>query len=356
MFEGILVNSLVLVISLIVLDRASYLAIENAVKVADSIGMGKTTIGFIIVSFSTSLPELLVSVFAALGVGTIGIAIGNVLGSNIFNVAFILGVCIIIASLRRDSRLDFAPFITKEELGGTREVGALYFGLFAASLIPLSLTYIGYASRLIGIILLALFFIYMYQLSKVRIIKEEVTPKSLVENKNNYETGIKREDKEGGRGKNNRRMAWSFILVLVGIGGVVGSSYFIVESASYIASALGVPSLIIGATIVASGTSLPELATSLQATRRGHLDLAFGNVIGSGFVNLTCILGSTLIASPFQVNMTAYSNTAIFSVIVNMFLWYFLSSEKIGLKEGILLLLLFIMFLLASYGIISLPT
>ncbi|MEM3056733.1 MAG: hypothetical protein QW639_05855, partial [Candidatus Bathyarchaeia archaeon] len=85
MFEGILVNSLVLVIALIALDRASYLAIENTVKIADATGMGKTTIGFVLVSFSTSLPELLVAIFAALGVGKIGIAIGNVLGSNICN-------------------------------------------------------------------------------------------------------------------------------------------------------------------------------------------------------------------------------------------------------------------------------
>lgn len=352
LFEGILVNSLVLVIALIALDRASYLAIENTVKIADATGMGKTTIGFVLISFSTSLPELLVAIFAALGVGKIGIAIGNVLGSNICNVAFILGVCIIIASFRKDCRLDFTPCITKEELGGTREVETLYFGLFAASLIPLFLTYIGYASKSVGIILLALFFIYMYQLSKARNIKEEVIPEILVEN--NVETEIKREDREGARGKTNTRILLSFIWVLVGIGGVIGSSYFIVESASYIASALGVPSLIIGATIVALGTSLPELATSLQATRKGHLELAFGNIIGSGFINLTCILGATLVASPFQVNMTAYSNTAIFSVIVNMFLWYFLSSEKLGLKEGILLLILYIMFLLANYGIINL--
>lgn len=356
MFEGILVNSLVLVISLIVLGRSSHLAIENTVKVADATGIGKTTIGFVLVSFFTTLPELLVSIFAAFGVGKIGVALGNILGSNICNVAFILGVCIIMASLRKDCRLDFTPCITKEELGGTREVETLYFGLFAASLIPLSLIYIGYASKLVGIILLTLFFIYMYQLSKARIIKEEGIPETLVENKNNIETEINREDGKGAKGKTNRRILWNFIWIFVGIGGVVGSAYFIVESASYIASALGVPSLIIGATIVALGTSLPELAISLQATRRGHLELAFGNIIGSGFINLTYILGATLVASPFQVNMAAYSNTAIFSAMVNMFLWYFLSSEKLGLKEGILLLLLYIMFLLSNYGIINIQT
>src|SRR3972149_3554079 len=132
MFEGILVNAIVLIISLLILSGASHLVITNAVKAADAAGFGKATIGFLLVAFSTSLPELLVSIFAALGAGTIGVAIGNVLGSNIVNVGLILGVCILIATLKKSMKMnniEFTAYVAKEE------VGSLYFGLFTASII-----------------------------------------------------------------------------------------------------------------------------------------------------------------------------------------------------------------------------
>jgi cation:H+ antiporter len=124
----------------------------------------------------------------------------------------------------------------------------------------------------------------------------------------------------------------------------------LVDSASSIALLLGVPSLVIGATIVAFGTSIPELATSIEATRQGHLEMAFGNIVGSGFVNLTLILGVTLVSSPFTVNIFAFHDLAIFSLIANVFLWYFMSSGKINRREGFVLIFLYAIFLVASFG------
>jgi cation:H+ antiporter len=111
-----------------------------------------------------------------------------------------------------------------------------------------------------------------------------------------------------------------------------------------------VPGVVVGATVVAFGTSVPELATSIEATRQGHLDLAFGNIVGSGFVNLTLILGVTLVSSPFTVNIFAFHDLAIFSLIANVFLWYFMSSGKISRKEGLLLIALYAIFLVTSFG------
>jgi len=139
---------------------------------------------------------------------------------------------------------------------------------------------------------------------------------------------------------------WAFF----GAVGVIVSSYFIVDTASYIALQMGVSRVIIGATVVAFGTSLPELATSIAATRQGHLELAFGNIIGGGFINITCILGVTLIASELAVNMIAFSELVMFSLIANLFLWYFLSSERIGRREGGILLLIYFLFLAISFG------
>jgi len=292
------------------------------VKVADITGFGKTTIGFILVAFSTSLPELCVSIFAAIGQESIGVALGNVLGSNIVNICLTLGICFLILTLKISNSVKLLPTMAKEE------IGTLYFGLFVASIVPLTLLYIGYASRFIGIILLAIFVFYVFQLSKIRNVKEE-----------------------GALGGERQKLGKYTLLAFLGAAGVVASSYFIVESASYIAEeVLRVPAVVVGATIVAFGTSLPELATSINSVKRGHIDLALGNIIGSCFMNITCILGVTLVASTLRVNMSAFSNLVMFSILTNLFLWYFLSSEKISWKEGVVLLFMYFVFLTTSFG------
>lgn len=323
MFEewGLLGNVLVLLVSLVILDQASDWTIVNSVKVADITGFGKTTIGFILVAFSTSLPEFCVSIFAAISGEGIGVAIGNVLGSNIVNICFILGICFLILALKSSESVKLAPAMAKEEMG------TLYFGLFVASIIPLTLLYIGFASRFIGAILLAIFVFYVYQLSKVRKIKEE-----------------------GSLGEERRKLQRYAFFTVFGAVLVVASAYFIVDSASYIAEGLGIPKVVIGATIVAFGTSLPELATSIDSVQKGHMDLALGNIVGSCFINITLILGVALIGSSLAVNMAAFTNLVMFSLITNLLLWYFLSSERISWREGAMLLFMYLVFLIVSFG------
>jgi cation:H+ antiporter len=321
LFEDPLINALILVGSLVFLGKASDLTITNSVKVADASGFGKTTVGFILVAFSTSLPELLVAVFAVINPENIGVAIGNVLGSNIVNICLILGICFLLVALRSPNYASFLPRMAKEEMG------SLYFGLFVASIIPLMLLYIGYASSFIGVILLAIFVFYLYQLSKVRKVVEEVS--------------------SGGERWKLRRYTF---LTFLGAAGVVLASYFIVDSASFVAEYIGIPRVIIGATVVAFGTSVPELATSINATRKGHLDMALGNIVGSCFINITLILGVSLIASPLNIDMAAFSSLAMFSLITNLFLWYFISSEKITWRESAVLLFIYFVFLTISFG------
>ncbi len=320
MFEylGPLGNAVILLVALVALDKASDWTITNSVRVADITGFGKTTIGFILVAFSTSLPELSVAVFAAIGQETVGVAIGNVLGSNIANICLIMGICFLLLALKMQNTA-LIPTLAKEELG------SLYFGLFIASVIPLTLLYLGYASQIIGLILLAIFVFYIYQLSKVRTLKEESA------------LGAERQ----------KLRRYSFLTVL-GAFGVVGSSYFIVDSASYIATEVGIPKIIIGATVVAFGTSVPELSTAVAAVRKGHLDMALGNIVGSCFLNITFILGVTLTFSPLNIDMGAFSDLVMFSLITNLFLWYFLSSERLSWREGAVLLFMYFLFLATS--------
>jgi cation:H+ antiporter len=323
MFEeqlGIAGNAVVLLVSLAALYEASNATINNSVKVAGITGFGKTTVGFILVAFSTSLPELFVSVFSTAHPESIGVAIGNVLGSNIVNICLILGICFLIAVTKCRDYVCLYPTMAKEETKN------LYFGLFVASIIPLTLLYIGYASRLIGIVLIAAFAFYLYQLSRAR---------SFVE--------------EGSLGEERRRLRRYMLLTFLGAAGVVASSFFIVDSTSYIAGSIGVPPVVIGSTIVALGTSLPELSTSVNATQKGHLDLALGNIVGSCFINITLILGIPLVVSQFGVDIAAFSKLAIFSLITNLFFWYFLSSERLSWRESAVLLLIYSIFLTTSF-------
>jgi cation:H+ antiporter len=317
---GLLGNLLVLIASLIVLDRASDVTINNAVKVADISGFGKTTIGFILVAFATTLPELSVSVFAAIGGEGIDIAVGNVLGSNIVNICLILGLSFLIASIKSERRLKIVPTIAKEE------VRPLYFGLFIASVVPLTLIYIGYASRFIGIILISIFIYHIYKISKHGRFKDE-----------------------GSLGKDRVKLKLYVFLTFIGAIIVVASAYFIVGSAVYIAEWFGVPQVVLGATVVAFGTSLPELANTVKSAFKGHLELALGNIVGSCFTNITLILGVALLGSPLTVG-AAFTNLIVFSLITNLFLWYFLSNERISWREGMVLLFIYSIFLATSFG------
>jgi len=320
LFEELLINAIILIVSLLVLDKASDLTITNSVKVADITGFGKTTVGFILVAFSTSLPELLVAIFSAISPENVGIAIGNVLGSNIVNICLILGTCFLLIALRNSNTVKLLPSMAKEEIGN------LYFGLFVASIVPLTLLYIGFASRFIGIILLAIFVFQIFQLSRINKMREE-----------------------GSLGGERQKIGRYTFLAFLGAAGVVVTSYFIVDCASYIAVNIGIPRVVIGATVIAFGTSIPELATSIEATKKGHLDLALGNIVGSCFINITCILGVTLLASTLMVNMAAFSNLVMFSLITNLFLWYFLSNERISWRESAVLLFMYFMFLTISF-------
>ena len=207
---GLLPNVVILIAALAALTKASDLTITHSINVASVTGLGKTTVGFILVALSTSLPELFVAIFSVLDTESVGVSIGNVLGSNIVNICLILGVCFLLISLKYPEKSRVLPKMAKEELG------SLYFGLFIASIVPLTLIYIGYASRFIGVILLAIFIYYIFQLSKAR------TP---------TEQSLSKTDKN--------KLGKYVALTVLGAVGVVICAYFIVESSSFLAARSG---------------------------------------------------------------------------------------------------------------------
>jgi len=320
-----------LLVFLIVLDQSSHLTITNALKVSDITGLGKTTVGFILLAFSTSLPELSVAFIASLG-GDAALSAGNVIGSNIVNVCLIIGLAALLVALRHPTASSVVPSIAKEELG------SLYFGLFVASIIPLSLVYLAGANWLVGIVLILVFVIYAYQLMKIRIPRGE-------------SKGVSEEIR--------RKLRLFVALTLLGVAGVVISAYFIVESAVAIAELAGAPPALIGATIIAFGTSLPEFSLDVRAFLKGHSALAFGDIVGSCFINITLILGISLlvpalVGQPLTMNMLVFLDVVVFSLIANLFLWYFLSMGRLGWREGAILLFIYLLFLATSMGVLHL--
>jgi cation:H+ antiporter len=318
---GLIGNVAVLAVSLAILIKASSLAITNSVKVASVTGLGKTKTGFILVAFSTSLPELFVVIFSTRQPQTIGLSVGNVLGSNIVNICLILGLAFFVMAVKYPQSTGFFTRMAKDE------VGDLHFGIFVASVIPLILLYFHSVSQIVGVLLIALFVYNMYGLVRKRETVEEVSDEA-----------------------EKRYLGKYFFKSFLGIVGVVACAYFIVESASFLALSIGIPTVIVGATVIAFGTSVPELVTSLDSVRKGFLDLAVGNVIGSCFFNITLILGLTLLLAPLNVNVSDFSDLIIFSLISNVILWYILQNTKVSKREGVLLIAVYSIFLAINFN------
>ena len=268
---------LFLIAGLILLVIGAEALVRGASKVAAAVGIPPLVIGLTVVAFGTSSPEMTVSVVSSLS-GNVDIAIGNVVGSNIFNVLFILGSCALIV-----------PLVVNQQL--IKLDVPIMIGI---SLLTLALGWNGNISKIEGGLLFAgivgytAFLIRQSQREKSKLVQEE------------YE-------QEYGEKKAFTAKDWLITLALV-VGGlallVLGSSW-LVDSATTIARQLGVSDLIIGLTIVAAGTSLPEVATSVIASIRGERDIAVGNVVGSNIFNILCVLGLSAMVAPAGLPVSA---------------------------------------------------
>jgi len=320
----ILPSPLLLAIGLVLLGGSSGVVISNLVAVSEKRRLKKSVLSFLLVAFSTSLPELFVAMNAIV-VGNMPVSLGDILGSNITNIALVIGVCFIVATLNHSRKKEIAI--------GEKDMKQFTNGLILLSGTLLVLLYLQYMSRVIGILLLGVFFIYSFKLFRKR-----------------------KEDGDEGNSNSNMdgRIRKELVLIAIGITGVIIGSRFAVESAIDVATYLGVPASIIGATLVALGTSLPELAVDARAAYTGHLEICIGDIVGSCFMNSTLILGLLLTFTPFTVNLAVLSDLLLFSVVSNLVLWYFLDNRKTGQREGLILLSLYIVNLLTVLGILVL--
>ncbi|MDW8034376.1 MAG: hypothetical protein RMI79_05560, partial [Nitrososphaerota archaeon] len=319
-------------ISLIGLLISSHIAIRNTIKVSEITGLEKSRIGFTFVATSTSLPELAVAFFSAIS-GEGAVSVGNVLGSNVANVCLIIGLGLILYSLK-PGRKKLKGIIFKPE-----ELDMLYLGIFVASIIPILLISFLPAGRIVGLLLIIIYVYYTFEI----ISKKELPLEDSAEQFKAMNLKV------------SKKLIFYLILAFLGIIGVIISADFLVDATVNIALIAGVSPYIISATIIAVGTSFPELSLDIQAMLKEHATLAFGDVIGSCFTNITLILGVTLLFSPITISIKIFSDLVTFSILANIVLWYLMHKGKFGFREGFLLLLLYILFLLSIMGVIILP-
>ncbi len=277
---------------------------DGAVALAQRMNIPQIVIGLTIVAMGTSAPELFVSLMSAIR-GTADLAVGNVVGSNIFNTFLIVGVAALVAPM----------FISK-----TTVKKDIPFAVFSAILLT-ALCWDADISRLdalilfIGLIIFMLYTLYQAKKGKAEVSEEE---------RKNY-TPLK-----------------STLLILLGLACLVGGSNLFVEGATKIAAALGVSEAVIGLTVVAGGTSLPELATSVVAARKGQSAIAMGNVIGSNVFNILMILGITGLISPMKgLEITVVDLSMMLVGMVLLWLFSF-TKFKVERWEGGVLTLIFL--------------
>ena len=298
---------LLLAAGLILLVAGAEILVRGASRLAAAVGISPLVVGLTVVAFGTSAPELAVSIAAAWS-GNPALALGNVVGSNIFNVLFILGLAALITPLvvaQQLVRLD-VPF------------------MIAVSLALVGVGLDGTVSRLDGLLLFAVFagyttFLVWQSRKESRAVQEEYAA-------------------EYGPAKPTPgSMAAHALLVVVGLGVLVAGSRLLVTGAVDIAQALGLSDLVIGLTIVAAGTSMPEVATSVIAAIRGERDIAAGNVIGSNIFNVLCVLGLASIVAPAGIEVPRAAllfDIPVMSAVAVACLPIFFTGHRIARWEG----------------------
>lgn len=297
-------------VSLAILILSSRAVINNSIKLSEYFGLSQLAIGFILIALTVSLPDLLVSVIAS-SAGQPALGIGDALGSTVANICLVLGV----ATLIRRISVERKHVLDSTEL------------LLLIGAVPAIFLVLGSLGRIEGIVLLMLFVFYCFFIMKEKFalqLKDGVSHRQL--------GGI---------------VFWFFFSLII----VVLSARFVVQSSLEIASVLGIGEAVLGLTLISFCTTLPELAVDFTAIRRGQTALAIGDILGSSVVNLTLVLGSVLVINPIKTNLSVFTVAISFVILANTFLFYSLvKHEGIGKKQGIVFILMYALFLIASLG------
>lgn len=300
---------------LVLLTIGAEILIRGATALARQFGVSELLIGLTLVGFGTSTPELVSSVQAALA-GSPGVAVGNVVGSNIVNILFILGLSAAIA-----------PFAVDQK--AFRRDG---FVCLAATLAAIGVSMTGEFGRIAGFAFLAAITAYIVY--------------AFLSERRHPESPMTEQHLEDAAKVQGPKAVWlDVVMALAGLALLVFGARFLVTGAINVAASLGISETIIGLTVVAVGTSLPELVTSIMAAVRGRSALALGNVVGSNIYNIFGILGLTAVIHPVAApkEIVAFDNWVMLGATLLMML-FAMTKGRLSRAEGVLLAVCYVLY------------
>lgn len=305
--------------------------VNGASAVAKKMKVPSIFIGLTVVALGTSLPELSVSLVSAVS-GNIDISVGNVVGSNMFNILVVLGCVAIFAPIsmnKATNKIDF-PFMIAI-------TGVFVLFGFDRILDGASKNMLSRSESVLLIILLALYLsILIFNANRTR--KRKIKQDKYLQSKN---VEIKPEEEEVKDLK-----IWQIVLYLgLGLGAVVFGGECVASTAEYLAIKMGMSEALVGITIVAFGTSLPELVTSIMAAKKGENDLALGNVVGSNIINISLILGSVGLIAQAPISSIILSDMVTLFISTIIFVFCCVQKAKISRSEGILFVSMYVAYL-----------
>ena len=314
-----IINILILVLGFIILIKGADIFVDGASSIAGNFKVSKMLIGLTIVAFGTSAPEFAVSIKSIIS-GNGDIVLGNVIGSNIINILLILGLSSMFHSLNVKNNT------VKKELPILLLVTMVFSVLLLDNIFDKNNMVI--FSRSDGIIMLLFFTVFVYYLISI-------ARKKIDTEKEEYMPMIK-----------------ALAFVIVGLVSIILGSNLVVDNASILAKTIGVSEKMIALTIIAFGTSLPELVTSIVATKKGEHDIAIGNIVGSNLFNMGIVIGLPVVLFGNINNITFnYIDLIVMLLSVALLFVFSFKNKKITKKQGIIFLLLFVLY----YTYIILP-
>ncbi len=297
----------------IILIKSSFLLVRSTTKLAAFFGMTEFAIGFILMAFSTSIPELFVSITSALQ-GMPDFVLGNVIGSNVINLTLVIGVTVIV---RRGINIE-SKMVMKDSLI-----------MFFITALPVVLMLDQNLNRLDALILIAVFLLYNWH-----ILKQE----------KKFERTLARVRKKD--------FLKYFLMFMVSIVLLLFAANLAVTSAKRISVGMGVPAILIALLVLAMGTSLPELFSGTLAALEGHDYLAVGDILGSVVTNATLVLGIAALITPIYTDYLVFITSSMFMIISAFIFTTNLESDRaLNVKEGIVMLLLYILFIMVEFTV-----
>ncbi|UCE36554.1 MAG: calcium/sodium antiporter [Thermoplasmata archaeon] len=333
----LVISAVLFVIGLTILIKGSDFFISGAAFMAKHFGVSELIIGLTLVSMGTSLPELGASVYAS-ATGSGGVAVGNVVGSNIANIALVLGACLILG-----------PIAVKKKM--LRRDGLVMLGV---SLLFTLFVFAGFV-RWEGFVLMIIFVAYIIFLYKQNKAERENNGKNEEkcekEDENKEEDEVEKEDElKKPRIEKQKGLAKQILFLIVGCAGVFIGAKLLVDSAIDIATIFGISDTVIGSTLVAFGTSVPELAVSMTGILKKHEEISLGNVIGSNIFNILWVIGISAMVQDLPVDYKLlYINIPIMLFVSALLLIFMATKKRLTPWDGVIFITMYTWFLVFNY-------